>query len=600
MKLQLQKAIAKAVKKAAGLEIKSEEVMIEHPENEQFGDYSSNIALKLKAKNKKLKTRAQSSKLKKFKTPLELAEAICKELTTNFSISQFLNFCRVAAPGFINISIKNKWFISQLQRVLKEGNKYGWSKVGKKKIIMVEYAHPNTHKVFHIGHLRNITNGEAIVRILEALGYKVIRANYQGDVGLHIAKCLWAICKDRTFTTKLTGRSAHVKVGSLHQRIEFLAEAYVKGNKAYEEDKKAKKEILEINKKIYDQSDPKINKLWRETRQWSLDYFEQIYKRVYARFDRYYFESEVAKPGKEIVLKALKKGIFVKSEGAIIFPGSKYGLHDRVFITAEGNPTYEAKDMELGRLQFEEYNPDLIIHNVGPEQSEYFKVIFEALTQVFPYTRGKEYHLMYGWVRLKKGKMSSRLGNVITGEWLLDEAKRRIVKTFPKVNKQTAEMIAIGAVKYSFLKVSPQTEVAFDFDESISLQGNSGPYLQYTYARTQSVLRKSQISNLKSQICNLNFESFKFNDEELAVLRWLYRFPEVVLQAGEQYAPNLICNFLYDLAQRYNAFYNRHRILPTKANETLTANFRLLLTATTSRIIKNGLYLLGIKTPEKM
>jgi len=583
IKFQIQQALSKAVEQTSGLKLKPEDISIEHPENQAFGDYSTNIAMQAKIKAEKIINRLQKQKL-------SLIDKI--EIKNNF----------------INFFLKNDFFLKELEKVIKQGDKYGQSALLKGKKIMVEYAHPNTHKQFHIGHLRNITNGEAIVRILEALGAKVIRANYQGDVGLHIAKCLYSILQIFNFQFSIFNSK------TLDQKIEFLAKAYVTGNKAYESDKKAKEQILEINKKIYSQSDAEINKLWQETRQWSLDYFKRIYDRVYTYFDRYYFEKEVAEKGKNIVLDALTKDIFKQSKGAIIFPGSKYGLHDRVFITSEGNPTYEAKDMELGRLQFKEYNPDLIIHNVGPEQASYFKVVFKALEQVFPYTKGKEHHLMYGWVRLKKGKMSSRKGNIVLGEWLIDEAKKRIKKAFSKVNEETAEMVAVGAVKYSFLKVSPSKEVVFDFDESISLQGNSGPYLQYTYCRCQSVLKKANLQ--KDSTSNAKPEGKaeplrkNLNSEEESILRTFYKFPEIVKQAGEQYAPNLICNFLYDLAQKYNAFYNKHRILnltmqsPASNSAGKQYNnitmFRICLTISVSQILKLGLYLLGIKCPEEM
>ena len=580
MKTQLQKAIAKALKKTTGLNIKPENILLEHPENEEFGDLSTNIALVLA---KKLK-----------KNPRDLAKLIVNELKNNLTIQQFSNLA-IAGPGFINFTFNKDFFIKELLKVLKEKNKYGHSTSLKNKKIMVEYAHPNTHKSFHIGHLRNITNGEALARVLESQTAKIVRANYQGDVGLHIAKCLWSICK-------ICKSRGYVNPRDLHGKIEFLSKAYVKGNKAFEEDKQAKKEILKINKKIYDKSDKKINKLWQETRQWSLDYFSRIYKRVYTHFDRLYFESETALAGKEIVLKALKKGIFKRSKGAIIFPGKKQGLHDRVFITKEGNPTYEAKDMELCRLQFSEYNPDLIIHNVGPEQASFFKVVFEAQAQVFPKTRGRKYHHISGWVRLKKGKMASRLGNVVLGEWLLDEAKKRLKKAFPKVDDKTAEQIAVAAVKYSFLKVGASKDLVFDFKESISLSGNSGPYLQYTYARCQSVLTRSR-SVLKNP--DPGAGKYQANKEELVILRHLYKFPEVVEQAAKEYSPNIICNFLYELAQKYNGFYNKHRILLTPGVDKETPgveanNFRLALTAATAQIIKNGLYLLAIKTPKKM
>ncbi len=560
LKLQIQQEIIRVAKKIASLDLKTDDFVIEHPENEKFGDYASNIALVLAGKMKQ--------------PPMVLAENIVKELKKD---NDFKKICKIQLqkPGFINISINNSWFIKELERVIKKSRDFKENRMNRAKKVMVEYAHPNTHKLFHIGHLRNITNGEAIVRILETAGCKVVRANYQGDVGLHIAKCLWQIKKWKTDLGSLK---------TLDEKIEFLGKAYVEGNKAYETDESSQDEILKINKQIYDQ-DSEIKNLWRETRQWSLDYFERIYQRLDSHFDRYYFESEVAEKGKKIVLDNLKNGIFKKSKGAIIFPGSKYGLHDRVFITGEGNPTYEAKDIELGRLQFAEYNPNLIIHNVGPEQAGYFKVLFKALEKVFPQTKDKEFHLAYGWVKLKKGKMSSRQGNVITGEWLLDKTKQKIKQSFSEIDEKTAEAIAVGAVKYSFLKVSPSTDVAFDFDESISLQGNSGPYLQYTFARCQSVIKKAKKTELE-------FKKIDFNQEELAILRWIYRFPEVISESAENLAPNIICNFLYELAQKYNVFYNKHRVIGN--------DFRLGLTMATAQIIEKGLYVLGIKAPRKM
>lgn len=579
---QIRQLIEQAVKE---LGLPQTDFSVEHPADEMHGDYSSNVALQAFGELKSARRRI------KFENPRELAKKItdyCLQIT-NYD---FIDKIQLAGPGFINFYLKQNWLIQQLSQIIQQADQYGRNQSLKGKKIMVEFAHPNTHKLFHVGHLRNIINGESAVRLFEAVGAQVVRANYQGDVGLHIAKCLWAI-----------KQQVMPQFKDLDDKIDFLGKAYVKGNQAFEKDSSDKAAILKINKQIY-QEDSDIKDLWQQTRQWSLDYFERIYQRVYSHFDRYYFESQVAQPGKEIVLQALKKSlsagrrsIFVKSKGAIIFPGSKYGLHDRVFITAEGNPTYEAKDMELGRLQFAEHNPDLIVHNVGPEQSEYFKVIFKALEQIFPQTKGKEEHLMYGWVKLKKGKMSSRLGNIVLGEWLLDEAKKRLQKNFPDLDKTTAEIVAVGAVKYSFLKVNPASDIAFDFDESISLQGNSGPYLQYTYARCKSVLEKNSMFK-----CSNAQKSYEPNSEELTLLRYLYRYPEVVLQAAQELAPNQIANYLYELAQRFNAFYNRHRILANAKlkKQNAKSNFRLALTVATAQILKNGLDLLGIKAPEKM
>ena len=439
------------------------------------------------------------------------------------------------------------------------------------------------------------------------------------------------------------------------EKVDFLGKAYVAGNKAYAENEEAKKDIGKINMQIY-AKDLSVWDLYKTTRQWSLDYFETIYKRVGSHYDRYYFESEVYESGKKNVLNGLEKGIFIKSDGAIIFPGEKFGLHNRVFITSEVNATYEGKDMGLGPLQFSEYHPDLIIHVVGPEQASYFQVVFEALAQLFPETRGKEYHLIYGWVKLKHGKMSSRSGNVVLGEWLIEEAKEKIYnileKSRSKDNKngqpasvrqladsgeareEIAEKAAIAAVKYSFLKVSTQQQISFDIEESVSFEGDSGPYLQYTYARARSVLRKADTkreassgkreeNNASSPLLSLSggIGGVILNIEEKEVLRMLYKFPEIVSSAAVTYSPSVVCKYLYELASAFNTFYNKHSILgaakevqsskfKVQSNEAKglamkqfsneTTNFRLFLTAATAQVLKNGLYLLGIETLERM
>ncbi|QQG41595.1 MAG: arginine--tRNA ligase [Candidatus Woesebacteria bacterium] len=573
-------------------EVSGEKVVsLEFTENPNFGDYSCNIAL-IMAKSE-------------GKNPRALAEEIKSKLSQSPELSKFVDKIEVAGPGFINFWLKTDVLVSNLMQIEEEKEKYGTSDSLKGQKIMFEYAHPNTHKAFHIGHLRNITTGETLARLYEANGAEVVRANYQGDVGLHIAKALWGIKRIGFDDPK-----------DVKKRAEYLGKAYSTGSSAYEIDEKAKEEIHVINGIIYDKSDDEINKLYSETRQWSLDYFAEIYKRVYTKFDRFYFESEVYQKGKEIALEALKKGILKESEGAIIFPGSEYGLHDRVFISGKGVPTYEAKDLGLAKLQFSEYNPDKLIHTVGPEQSAYFQVIFKALEFIEPETKGREFHVPYGWVRLKEGKMSSRTGNVVLGEKILDDAKESIKKAY-KTEDGVAEMIAVGAVKYSFLKTGLAQDISFDLKESISLEGNSGPYLQYTVARTNSVLAKASNKRMSEYANNIKLEI-----EELTVLRALSRFSEVIANAAKSYSPNLLCNYLYDLASKFNTFYAHNRILNTNDERTKdealgpahnriiseegktkneeVGNFRLALTAGTGQVLKNGLQLLGIDAPEKM
>jgi arginyl-tRNA synthetase len=590
IKDEIKEALIKAV---SGLDFPAENISVDYPVDPIYGDYSTNIAL-VAAK-------------KAGKNPRELAEEISQKIR-NFEI---FDKVEIAGPGFINMWIKNEKFAKTID--LLRDSKMQLEAVNKipGKKVMVEFAHPNTHKAFHIGHLRNITTGESIVRLLETTGVKVVRANYQGDVGMHIAKAIFGLTmliqEEKVETKEVDIESSSNEIEkvlnvvralesrNISDRIALLGEAYANGSKLFEEKGEDMLKIRMINSAIYS-GDWGIYQPYEEvykiTRKWSLEYFNLIYKRVYTHFDRLYFESEVYEAGKQNVLDGFKKGIFQKSDGAIIFPGSKYGLHDRVFISSEGNPTYEGKDMGLAPLQHKEYHPDLIIHVLGPEQYGYTRVIFKALDLLFPEDAGKQLHLVYGWVKLKHGKMSSRTGNVILGEWLLDEAKKKIVASY-EVKDELAEKIAVGAVKYSFLKVGLNQEIAFDLEESISIQGNSGPYLQYTFARTQSVLRKSHIANVKPQ----NGTDYGLTPEERDVIRLLTRFPEIVSEAAQRYAPHILCTYLFDLAQAFNLFYQKFPILKAEEKER---DFRLLITQSTGFVLQQGLQLLGIHAPEKM
>ncbi len=542
-------------------------INLEHPTNPAFGDYSTSIALKL---TKQLK-----------KNPLEIAQTIADEVPKNPRIEKV----EVVKPGFINFWLADDFLLKNLNGI-RDGNfVFAPFHFGKGKKVMVEFAHPNTLKLFHIGHLRNIVTGESIVRILEAVGNKVIRSNYQGDVGLHIAKCLFQV------------QSSKLKVQSLKtvkEKIDFIGKMYTEGTRAYESDEKAKKEIHNINRMVYEQ-DTEIHPLWQETRQWSLDYFDAIYKRIYSHFDRLYFESEMAKKGVEIVNKALKKGILEKSEGAIVFNGKKYGLDVRVFVNSLGFPTYEGKELALAEKEFSDFGEiDKCIHLTTPEQSSFFKVTFKVEELLDPSKKDRQYHLMYEWVNLKGGKMSSREGNVVEGEWLIDEAKKKILELF-KCTDDVAEILAIAAVKYSFLKNGVSNPIAFDFQESVSLEGNSGPYLLYTYVRTQSILKK--IARDVRSYTTRSIGSSNINNEETLLLRLIHQFPETVESAAKSFAPNYIATYLFELAQQFNLFYQKHPVL--KADEE-TKNFRLLLTTAIGQVLKKGLDLLGIKSVEKM
>ncbi len=618
-------SLISSILKEQGIDV---DVEVSVPENPANGDYTTNVAMKVTKQVKKspldialsvkksIDDRKKSSSVNSNDHNIKQKHQSLSSQLSPFPILQAIDRVEVAPPGFINVFLTEANLISQTNQVLKDKEAYGTVRNPKSEIrnskIMVEYAHPNTHKGFHIGHLRNISTGESVVRLLEAAGYKVIRANYQGDVGLHIAKAIYALLHISPYNEQVN------TVQGIKEKVEFLGKAYASGSKAFE-DKKAQEAIKDINFLIYAAAQRFIQKkgvgasstdylkfvhgrgeevdevyqLWKETRQWSLDYFETIYARVGSHYDRYYFEGECL-AGVDLAREAVKKGVLKEDGGAVIFDGKPYGLDTRVFVNSLGLPTYEAKELALAAVESTEFGKlNRIIHVVGPEQASFFTVTFKVEELLGMLEPGVQYHLAYGWVKLKHGKMSSRSGNVVLGEWLLDEAKKAIeeivkksASNYTEVQKEEiAEKAAVAAVKYSFLRVSTQSEIAFDLKESINLQGDSGPYLQYTYARCKSVLRKAGDQKLRAQ-------GRALNSEERAVARLLMQFPDVVAQAATNFAPSTLCSYLNKLAQAFNLFYAKHEILPNPS--------RLALTAATAQVLANGLYLLGIETLEQM
>ena len=566
IKYKIQELLLEAVTKSGFKDIESKDIRIEHPSDEKHGDYSTNICLILS---------------RKHKTSLD---KITKKIKKNFPKDDIISKVEVV-NGFTNLKLNTSWLLQETNEILKEKEGYGRNTQKKPIRLIVEFGQPNTHKMPHIGHLFSFVIGESISRITEFTGYQVFRANYQGDVGPQVAKCLWTYIKNPPKTP-----------ASYEEKANLLQKLYQEGATAYKEDEKAKQEIDELNKKIY-LKDPKIISLWKETREWSISFFKEFEEKLGVHYDRYYYESEAADPGKRIVEENIGN-VFTKSKGAIIFEGSKYGLHDRVFITNKGTPTYEAKDMALQPLKYKEWPYDKMVITTAHEQNEYFSVVFKALEKLNKKYKGRLMHLGFGMVNLKSGKMSSRLGNIITGISLIEqgiEAVREKIKDKTELREKEAvsKSVGIGAIKYSLLKGNPLQDMTFDFEESISFEGNSGPYLQYTYARAKSILRQVKGSNSPDLI-----KERKFNDEELALLRTLYKFPEVVSDASRNLSPNLLCLFLFDLAQKYNLFYKKHRVVDAQNPEVRSS--RLAITSAVAQIIKNGLYLLGIDTLEKM
>ncbi len=546
------------------LKIDGVEADVSRTSDPKNGEYTSNIALKLSHEGKQ--------------SPMQIA----KKITDSIDSKPHIEKLEVKEPGFINFFIKSDFWKVEVEKVLKQ--KKLELKTTNKKLI-VEFTDPNPFKEFHIGHLYSNIVGESISRLWEAMGADVKRACYQGDVGMHVAKTIWGIPK----ILEQTGETFEQQEKKpLSARVFFLGQAYSLGSKEFEASEEIKSEVAALNKKIFE-NDESVRKIYQVGRKWSLDYFEEIYKRLGTKFDLYYLESEVGEVGAEIVRDFLKKGIFVKSQGAVVFPGEKYGLHSRVFINSLGLPTYEAKELGLAPTKYKDFAYDESVIITGNEINDYFKVLLAALSKVAPELASKTRHISHGMVRMPGGKMSSRLGNVLLGEWLLDEARKRVADQF-KVSGDLAEIIGVGAIKYAFLKGNVGQDLNFTFEEAISIEGNSGPYIQYTHARCKSVLAKSK--NTKSEV---SFEGAVA--DELKLLSVLSQFEEIVVDAASFYAPNLLAGFLFDVSQKFNAFYNNLPILKAKEKEQ---GRRLFLTEATASVLSKGLWLLGISAPEKV
>ncbi len=563
MKTEIVKMIERALK-TLGME--SVDFVVEHPEDLKNGDYSTNVALILSKREKK--------------NPKELAEKIASELSKG--TFDMIEKIEVAGAGFINFHLSSQFFKDSIKEI-SENESFGKTDKLKGEKVMVEYTDPNPFKEFHIGHLMQNTIGEAISRIVVWNGAELKRACYQGDVGIHVASAVWGLVKNGADPDNLS--------------IKELGKAYSSGAQAYKNDDTVKKEIDVLNKVIYEKSDEKIDNLYQAGRKLSLEYFETIYKKLGTKFDFYFFESEVGGFGKEIVEEFLEKGIFEKSDGAIVFHGEKYEptLHTRVFINSHGLPTYESKELGLAKIKYDKYKYTKSIIVTGNEVNDYFKVLMGAMKLVFPELAEKTKHISHGMLRLPTGKMSSRTGEVVTGESLLSEIGEKVAEIVKEsgrgeMTEEFINQVSVAALKYSILKQAIGRDIIFDFEKSVSFEGDSGPYLQYSYARAKSVLEKAKELKVESQ-------KPKATETVSEMERMLYRFPEVVESALLEYSPQYISTYLIELARSFNAYYAENKIIDSSDPTSL---YKVMQTRAFSTVIKNGLTILGISTPEKM
>ena len=484
-----------------------------------------------------------------------------------------------AGPGFINFYISDE----VIQENIKAPTFVNDFLKGQK--ILLEFTDPNPFKQFHIGHLMSNTIGESISRIFEKNGAEVKRLCYQGDIGLHVAKAIWGIAQQKDFFP--------ADQDSLEDKAKFLGDAYAYGSTQYEEAEEIKNEIQELNKTLFENKnvDVELQTYYAKGRKWSLEYFDKMYALLGTNFDKFYLETEVAPIGLEVIEKN-KETLFKESEGAIIYDGEKEGLHTRVFVNSKGVPTYETKDLGLLLQKEKDFDYDQSIIITANEQNQYFQVVFSAMSKINSNITNKTTQIGHGMLRLPGGKMGSRTGNVITASELIgkveglveEKIKDRDINSDEK--EDIKEVISIGALKYSILKQAIGKDIIYDFDKAISFEGDSGPYLQYAFTRCKSILEKTENREQRT-------ESWKTTDLE----RLLIQYKDVLEQALEDLAPQLIVTYLTKLASEFNSFYASEKILD---DSDPNSGYKVQITKAVQDTLKEGLDVLGIDVPERM
>lgn len=575
-------------------------------------DFATNIAMSL---TKTLK-----------RNPLEIAEEIRGELLRQAeSENGIVDNVEVAKPGFINIKLGDGFYKDGIAKYQKDFLDNISQDEYLDKTVICEFSDPNPFKILHVGHLYTSMVGDAMSRIIEFAGGKVVRANFGGDVGLHVAKNMYALLQhvDR-ISDEMTPT----------EKAELMAESYVEGSTAYEEDEKAKQEIVEINQKIYKiaaageevvakleeelesseggaksdvEKDLLIAKVYYWGRKASYQYFEDFYRNIGVRFDRYYPESTVAGKGLEVVRRELKNGVYEESDGAVVFKGEKYGLHTRVFINKNGLPTYEAKDVGLIFTKWADYHFDKSVIITGNDIIDYMKVVLKSIEQYAPELSSRTLHITHGQVKLPgKEKMSSRKGNFLKAVDVINLINDELFEVQKNVNSSRGDSseaeqekvdskILFGAIRYAFLKYKVGGDIIFDVDESVSMTGNSGPYLQYAAVRAQKVLGKIFESQSKQTSKEITQNSWILNDFEKSLIKKVMQYKSVLEEAVKELAPSKICTYLYEIAQEFSRFYENVQVV---GSDFEVERGKIVLVYL--KVLTHGLSLLGIEVPEKM
>lgn len=582
---QLKNAIAESLKKLGAENVN---FTLEHPADLSHGDFATNVAMVAYGEFQNQEKKAYFLEKRKqvfftragefnFSNPRELAENI-KKLIEEINIPE-LESMEVAGPGFINFKLSPEFFADLNKSVLNEGAGFGKSDIHSGKKILIEHSSPNLFKPFHIGHMMNNAIGESLVRLMRFSGADVRTMSFPSDISIGIAKAIFIIIE---------------KYGAdfSPNDISVLGDAYVEGTKRFEEDESIHARVKEIADNLYAKKDSSELEIFEKCKKFNIEYFESVTEKLGSHFDSYIYESEAGEIGKKIVLENVPN-VFTESEGAVVYvpDESKKGLNTLVFVNSQGNPTYEAKDIGLLDLKFERENPDLSIFITDNEQIPHFNVVLDAASQIEPKWSERSRHIPHGRMTFKGQKMSSRLGGVPLALEMIDlvsEEARERAKDREQVDQ--SESIAIAAIKFAILRAKPGQNINFDPETSLSFEGDSGPYLQYTHARISSLIEKANVLGI--------LPVYGKTDAVTDVEKTILQFPTVVEQAIKEFAPQLVVTYLLELARSFNSFYGANKIVDEGDKET--SAHRLAIAKSVQIVLKNGLSLLGISAPDRM
>ena len=543
------------------------------------------------------------------KAPEATAQEIGEYLASNCEAVKAFNVIK----GFLNITIEPKFWLGVLRHIEDDAD-YGFKKATPdSQLVMIEYSSPNTNKPLHLGHVRNNLLGYSLSRIMATNGYKVVKTNIVNDRGIHICKSMLAWQKwGNGATPESTGKKGDHLIGDFYVEFDKHYKAEVKELEAKgmsKEEAEAASPLMQEAREMlrkWESGDEEVRSLWRTMNSWVYAGFDETYKRLGVDFDKIYYESETYLEGKAKVLEGLEKGIMYRKEDNSVWADlTADGLDHKLLLRSDGTSVYMTQDIGTAKLRYQDYPIDKMIYVVGNEQNYHFQVLALLLDKL-GFKWGKDLvHFSYGMVELPEGKMKSREGTVVDADDLMDEmvnTAKEMSMQLGKLNHCTKEeadkistIIGLGALKYFILKVDPRKNMTFNPKESIDFNGNTGPFIQYTYARIQSVLRKAAADSISETFDNAKVEP---NEKEISLIQRLADFPALVEEAGKTYSPALIANYAYDLVKEYNQFYLDYSIL-REENADVRA-FRLSLSRTVGDTVRRAMWLLGIEVPERM